>query len=331
MTKPDVFSLPRMDDLLDQLGQSKFFSTLDLTSGYWQVKVHPDSCKKTITHQGLYEFKVMPFGLRNAPAVFQRLMQCVLAGLNPPEGPDFVSVYLDDVIVFSRTLDDHLHHLSLVIECLAKAGLKLKPSKCHFISPKVQYLGHLLTPEGIRPNPDRVAAVRDYPTPSSVKGVRQFLGLASYYRRFVKNFSRVAQLLHNLTQKGAAFAWSQECEEAFLQLKQRLIQSPILMYPNFDQDFTLETDASAMGLGAVLSQRAEDGKVHPVAYASRSLSPQEKRYAITELEMLAVVWAVSHFHAYLYGHDVHVFKLSWRHLAQVVNTLGGGAKFLVAV
>lgn len=229
VTKPDVFPLPRMDDLLDQLGRSKFFSTLDLAHGYWQVKMHPDSCEKTAftTHQGLYEFRVMPFGLRNAPAVFQRLMQCVLAGLNPAEGPDFVSVYLDDVIVFSRTLEDHLHHLSLVIDRLAKAGLKLKPSKCHFISQRVQYLGHLLTPEGIRPNPDRVAAVRDYPAPTSVKGVRQFLGLASYYRRFVKNFARTAQPLHNLTQKGAHFHWSPECEEAFLQLKQRLSTSHV--------------------------------------------------------------------------------------------------------
>ena len=178
VTKPDVFPLPRMDDLLDQLGQFKFFSTLDLASGYWQVKMHPDSREKTafITHQGLYELKVMPFGLRNAPAVFQRLMQCVLAGVNPPEGPDFVSVYLDDVIVFSRTLDDHLDHLSLVIDRLAKAGLKLKPSKCHFISKKVQFLGHLLTPDGIRPNPDHVAAVRDYSAPTSVKEARQFLG-----------------------------------------------------------------------------------------------------------------------------------------------------------
>ena len=154
LMKPDVFPLPRMDDLLDQLGQSKFFSTLDLASGYWQVKVHPDSREKTafITHQGLYEFKVMPFGLRNAPAVFQRLMQCVLSGLNPPEGPDFVSVYLDDIIVFSRTLDDHLCHLSLVIHRLARAGLKLKPSKCHFICPKVQYLGHLHKCPGLPQN-----------------------------------------------------------------------------------------------------------------------------------------------------------------------------------
>ena len=168
-------------------------------------------------------------------------------------------------------------------------------------------MGHLLTPEGIHPNPDHVAAVHDYLTPTSVKEVRQFLGLASYYRWFVKIFARIGQPLHNLTQKGAAFIWSPECEEAFIQLKRRLIESPILMYPNFDQDFTLETDASTMGLGSVLSQQAEDGKIHPVAYASRSLSPQERRYAITELETLAVVWAVSHFHAYLYGHDVHVF------------------------
>ena len=168
-------------------------------------------------------------------------MQRVLAGLNPPAGPDFVSVYLDDVIVFSRTLDDHLQHLSLVINRLSQAGLKLKPSKCHFISQEVQYLGHILTPQGMQPNPDRIAAVRDYPVPKSVREVRQFLGLASYYRRFIKGFAKTAQPLH------------------------------------------------------------------PVAYASRSLSPQEKRYAITELETLAVVWAVSHFHAYLYGHDVQVF------------------------
>ena len=160
--------------------------------------------------------------------------------------------------MFSRTLDDHLHHLSLIIDRLAKAGLKLNPSKCPFISQKVQYLGHLLTPDGIRPNPDRVAAVRDYPAPTSVKGVRQFLGLASYYRRFVKNFARIAQPLHNLTQKGTPFHWSRECGEAFLLLKQRLTESQILMYPDFNRDFILETDASAMGLGAVLSQRAED-------------------------------------------------------------------------
>ena len=160
----------------------------------------------------------------------------VLAGLNPPERPDFVSVYLNDVIVFSRTLEDHLHHLSLVIDRLAGADLKLKPCKCHFISQRVQYLGHLLTPEGIHPNLDHTAAVR---TPTSVKGVTQFLGLASYYRWFVKNFARIAQSLHALTQKGASFYLSLQCKETFCLLKQNLIESPILMYPDFHRQFIL--------------------------------------------------------------------------------------------
>ena len=147
-------------------------------------------------------------------------------------------VYLDDVIVFSRTLDNHLHHLSLMIEQLTKAGFKLKPSKCHFICQEVQYLGHLLALEGIRPNPDCIAAVQDYLVPKCVKEVRQFLGLVSYYRRFMKDFAKTAQLLHSLTQKGTPFCWSSECERAF-QLRQKFIELPILMYPDFDKDLCL--------------------------------------------------------------------------------------------
>ena len=309
VTKTDLFPLPRIDDLLDQLGRAKFFSTLDLAAGYWQVQVHPDSREKTafITHQGLYEFTVMPFGLKNAPAVFQRLMQRVLMGLNPDQGPDFVSVYLDDILVFSETFEKHLEHLQQVIERLTVAGLKLKPSKCHFICQKVEYLGHLITPSGIHPNPNRVKAVREFPVPQSVREVRQFLGVASYYRRFIRGFAKTAQPLHALTQKGAPFEWTQSCQNAFEELKSHLTESPLLAYPDFDKSFILETDASVKGLGAVLSQVQADGRPHPVAYASRALSPQEKHYAVTELESLAVVWAVNHFHAYLYGHDVVVF------------------------
>ena len=305
VTKADMFPLPRIDDLLDQLGESRFFSTLDLASGYWQVQVHQDSVEKTafVTHQGLYEFQVMPFGLKNAPVVFQRLMQQVLRGLNPEEGLPIVSVYLDDVLVFSRTFEDHVTHLKLVIERLQDAGLKLKPSKCHFICQSVEYLGHLITPDGIRPNPQRVSAVSSFPAPTSVHEVRQFLGLTSYYRRFIKNLTKIAQPLHVLTRKGAQFEWSDGCETVTL-----LISAPVLCYPNFDKGFKLETDASIKGLGAVLAQDQPDGKAHPVAYASRALSPQERNYSITELEMLAVVWAVSHFRAYLYGHDVVVFS-----------------------
>ncbi len=219
-----------------------------------------------------------------------------------------VSVYLDDILVFSRTFDDHVRHLQLVIERLQSAGLKLKPSKCHFICQTVEYLGHLITPEGIKPNPQRVSAVKEFPRPKSVHEVRQFLGLTSYYRRFVKSFARTAQPLHALTRKGALFEWSENCETAFCFLKQLLLPAPILCYPNFEKPFRLETDASIKGLGTVLSQEQLDGKYHPVAYASRALSPQERNYSITELETLAVVWSVSHFKAYLYGHEVTVYS-----------------------
>ena len=228
-------------------------------------------------------------------------------GLNPDQGPDFVSVYLDDILVFSETFEKHLEHLQQVIERLTVAGLKLKPSKCHFICQKVEYLGHLITPSGIHPNPNRVKAVREFPVPQSVREVRQFLGVASYYRRFIRGFAKTAQPLHALTQKGAPFEWTQSCQNAFEELKSHLTESPLLAYPDFDKSFILETDASVKGLGAVLSQVQADGRPHPVAYASRALSPQEKHYAVTELESLAVVWAVNHFHAYLYGHDVVVF------------------------
>lgn len=296
MSKADTFPLPRIDDLLDQLGKSKYFTTLDMASGYWQIRVHPDSQEKTafVTPQGLYEFRVMPFGLCNAPAVFQRLMQQVLQGLNPPEGPDFVSVYLDNVLIFSETLDEHLEHLELVISRVEGAGMKLKPSKCQFVRQEVEYLGHIITPEGLKANPKLVDAVNQFLSPKDVHGVRRFLGMASYYRRFIRHFAKLAEPLHHLTGKDVPFQWTPACQEAFDALKAKLTVAPVLAYPAFDQDFVLETDASIHGLGAVLSQ-CFDGKSHPVAYASRALSRAEKNYSITELETLAVVWAVNHF------------------------------------
>lgn len=309
VTRADTFPLPRIDDLLDQLGNSRYFSTLDLASGYWQIRVHPDSQEKTafVTPQGLYEFRVMPFGLTNAPAVFQRLMQRVLMGLNPSDGEDFVAVYIDDVLVFSHTLEEHLEHLRRVIDRLQQAGLKLKPTKCHFVREEVEYLGHLITPQGLKLNPKLVEAVREFPAPQNLKQLRQFLGLSSYYRRFIPKFAKVAQPLHRLTKKDTAFEWDAACQEAFETLKRKLTKAPVLAYPSFDKDFALETDASIQGIGAVLSQQQSDGRLHPVAYASRALSPAESRYSITELETLAVVWAITYFHSYLYGHSVTVY------------------------
>jgi len=325
--KADTFPLPRMDDILDQLGGCKYFSTLDLKSGYWQIRVHPDSQEKTafITHQGLYEFRVMPFGLMNAPAVFQRLMQQVLMGLNPKNGPDWVAVYLDDILVFSRTLEEHKDHLKQVFKRLGEVGLKLNPKKCSFACQQVEYLGHVITVDGLKPNPDRIEAVKKFRVPQDLTTIRQFLGLASFYRRFVPNFARIANPLHELTRKGVTFEWTAACQASFEQLKSKLVEAPVLAYPNFEKGFTLETDASAHGLGAILSQLQEDGKHHPVAYASRALSPQEKKYGITELETLAVVWAMSHFHCYLYGHDVTVLT-DHSAVKAVLGNPGGSTK-----
>ena len=213
VTKKDTFPLPRIDDLLDQPGRAKYFSTLDLASGFWQIRVHPDSVEKTAftVPQGLYEFNVMPFGLCNAPSVFQRLMQQVLMGLNPLDSPDFVSVYIDDVLVFSETLNDHMEHLQKVITRIQSVGLKLKPAKCHFACREVKYLGHLITPSGLKPSEELVASVREFPRPRNLKELRRFLGLTSYYLKFIQGFAKLAQPLHHLTKKDVEFRWSSEC------------------------------------------------------------------------------------------------------------------------
>ena len=203
-------------------------------------------------------------------------------------------------------MDEHLEHLELVISRVEGAGMKLKPSKCQFVRQEVEYLGHIITPEGLKANPKLVDAVNQFLPPKDVHGVRRFLGMASYYRRFIRHFAKLAEPLHHLTGKDVPFQWTPACQEAFDALKAKLTVAPVLAYPAFDQDFVLETDASIHGLGAVLSQ-CFDGKSHPVAYASRALSRAEKNYSITELETLAVVWAVNHFRHCLYGRAVTVY------------------------
>ena len=194
----------------------------------------------------------------------------------------------------------------MVFNCLKKAGLKLNPEKCRILCEEVEYLGHSITPCGLRPNNHNIDAVKDFPVPMNLKQLRQFLGLTSHYRRFVPNYAKIAFPLHALTRKGALFQWTANCEVAFETLKTRLVTAPLLCYPDFDKDFVLETDASKQGLGAILSQYQVDHKLHPVAYASRSISSTEANYAITDLETLAVVWAVTHFRYYLYGHKVTI-------------------------
>ena len=282
VTKLDSYPLPRIDDLLDQLAQTRYFTSLDLASGYWQIRVHQDSVPKTafITPQGLYEFRVMPFGLTNAPSTFQRLMQELLAGLNPPGGDAFVSVYIDDVLIYSRTMEDHLAHLRAVLGRLQEAGLKLKPAKCRFMCKEVEFLGHCITPMGLKTTPQLVTAILEFRRPTNARQTRQFLGLCSFYRRFIESFARIARPLHQLTKMGTTFHWTPECQAAFNTLKTKLCETPVLAYPAFDKDFVLETDASIDGIGAVLSQVQQDGCLHPVAFASRSLSSSERNYGI---------------------------------------------------
>ena len=194
-----------------------------------------------------------------------------------------------------------------MIQKLQDAGLKLKPSKCQFVRKEVEYLGHVLTPDGLKTNLKLVESVANYPKPQNSTEVKQFLGLSSYYRRFIKEFSAIAQPLTALTRSGVAFDWTKECQTAFDRLKRSLITAPVLCYPSFDSPFVLETDASIKGIGAILSQVQKDDHRHPVAYASRSLTAAERNYGITELETLAVVWAITHFHSYLYGQEVTVY------------------------
>ena len=297
LCEPDVYPLPLIDDILDALSGATIFSTLDLASGYWQIPLSKESIPKTafITTTGLYEFVVMPFGLCNAPATFQRLMNEVLRGL------PFCRVYLDDIIVFSRDATEHAHHLAAVFERLRKASLHLKLSKCAFGRSSLRYLGHIVSRDGIQPLDDKVADVRDRAPPKNVQDVQSFLGLAGYYRRFIRDYARVVEPLLALTRADTPFTWSNDCQAAFDTVKARLTERPILAFPDFNRPFTLFTDASSVALGAVLSQQGHDGQEHPVAYASKSLTSAERNYSATERECLAIVWAVGKFEIYLSG------------------------------
>ena len=302
-TVRDAQPLPRTDDVLEALGGACWFSCLDLASGYWQVPVAERDRTKTafVTHRGQFQWSVMPFGLTNGPATFQRLMNLALDGLTWT----YCLVYLDDVIIWSATFEDHLHRLRQVFEKIRMAKLKLKPSKCQFLKTQVKFLGHVVSSQGIKTDPEKVESVKTWPTPADVKELQGFLGLASYYRRFISDFSIIAEPLNKLCRKGVPFHWLQEQQSAFEELKHRLTSAPVLAYPDFSPgvgSFILDTDASQqLGLGAVLSQSQQDGTERVIAYASRSLNDHEKNYCTTRLEMLALVTYVDYFRYYLLG------------------------------
>ncbi|XP_063809856.1 uncharacterized protein LOC135028570 [Pseudophryne corroboree] len=301
VTHKDAYPLPRIEESLTALKTATYFSTLDLTSGYWQIPMAVEDREKTAftTPMGLFEFDRMPFGLCNAPATFQRVMEHCLGHRNF----EMVLLYLDDVIIYSRSYEEHLQHLDEVFAQLTKCGLKLKPSKCHLLKPKVQYLGHIVSAEGVKPEPEKIRVVRDWPVPRTVKDVRSFLGFVGYYRRFIENFAKVATPLNELLrgksgqeQRSASrVKWTEAQQTSFDQLKASLIEAPLLAYPDYGRPFKLYTDASHRGLGAVLSQE-QDGRERVIAYASRGLKTTERNcenYSAFKLELLALVWAVT--------------------------------------
>lgn len=297
-TRRDAYPLPRIDDSLQALSGSQWFSTIDLLSGYWQVGIAEKDKEKTafITQKGLFEFNVMPFGLCNAPATFQRLMDLTLAGMLWTE----CLVYLDDVIIFGRTFEEHLRNLGSVLERLRGVNLKAKPSKCAFFQKQVLYLGHIVSSEGVSTDPSKTEKVAAWPTPGNVQELSKFLGLASYYRRFINKFAEIAKPLHRLTERGRQFKWTTECDTAFVKLKLQLCSSPTLTFPDFSLPFILDTDASQFGIGAILSQE-QHGEEKVIAYASRTLSKAERRYSVTRKELLAVVTYIHYFRQFLLG------------------------------
>ncbi|KAL5020808.1 hypothetical protein ScPMuIL_002107, partial [Solemya velum] len=300
VTKVDAYPLPRIDDTIDVLSGSQYFSTLDLASGFWQMGLSEKAKEKTAftTGYGLYHFNVLPFGLCNAPSSFERLMERVLSGLHWK----ICLIYIDDIIIYSQTFDQHMDRIQQVLDCLHEAGLKLKPQKCHLFKTEVLYLGFIVSNAGVKTDPDKIERIRSWPTPCNITDVRSFLGLCCYYRKFVDNFSDIAVPLYNLTKKNTRFHWDKQCQEAFNTLKVALQESVILQYPQFDQPFILDTDSSDHSSGAILSQLHE-GEEKVISYYSTTHSAPERKYSVTRKELLAVIKAIKHFRHYLYGRE----------------------------
>lgn len=298
LTVPDPYPMPRSEELIEELARARYITTLDLAKGYWQVPVAEASQEKTafVTSFGKYQFRRMPFGLTGAPATFQRMMDTLLEDL-----PQTV-VYIDDVAVHSVEWEDHLKQVDATLDRIEKAGLTLKPTKCHMGFFDCEYLGHKVGGGLIRPGAAKIQAIRDFVVPKRKKDVRSFLGLASYYRRYVPGFATIAAPLSDLTRTSEPdkTQWTSQTQEAFQKLKDALTSAPVLRGVDFSKEFTLQTDASNVGIGAVLSQQWESGD-QPVAFFSRKLIPRERNWAAMDKECLAIVEGIRHFAFYLTG------------------------------
>ena len=303
ITVKNRYPLPKVEELMDRLHGARYFTKIDLYSGYHQIRVRESDIQKTafVTRYGAFEYLVMPFGLCNAPATFQRMMNTILR-----DGLDrFVLVFLDDILIYSRTKEEHEKHIRAVLDRLRSEKFFGRIKKCDFYQSEVEYLGFDVGAYGVKPSLSKVKAVAEWPTPTSVKDVRSFLGLASFYRKFISHFSEIAAPLTDLTKKGRAEIWSPEVwtekeESAFRQLKAAMVTAPVLQLPDFDREFTVTTDASEVSVGAILQQDFGQG-LQPICYDSRKLNPAECRYSAYERELLGIIWAVGKWRHYLAG------------------------------
>lgn len=294
----DRFPLPRIDDILDSLGRTKYFSVLDLYSGFWQIELTEDSRDITSfsTNDGSFRWKVLPFGLSVSPSSFSRMMQLAFAGITPEQS----FLYMDEMIVLGCSEKHHLSNLKKIFEVCRKYNLKLNPMKCNFFKPEILFLGHRCTKEGVLPDDRKIDVMRRYPTPTNKDETRRFVAFANYYRKFIKNFAEQARPLNRLTRKKVEFNWTKECELAFQTLRNNLSSPPILQYPNFSQPFYLTVDASKYACGAVLSQYV-NGHDLPISFASKSFNKAESNKFTIERELLAIHFAITHYRSYLYG------------------------------
>lgn len=318
ITISDKFPIPNIDEILDKMGRAMYFSTLDLAKGFHQIEVHPEDIPKTAfsTSSGHYEWLRMPFGLCNAPATFQRLMNQVLA----EHIGKICFVYLDDIIIFSTSLQEHVQSLEKIFKSLRDANLKVQLDKSEFLKHETEYLGHIISDKGVRPNPNKTEAIKRYNIPKTQKQIRQFLGLCGFFRKFICGFSQIARPMTKYLKLNSKININDpHYINAFEKLKILLTSDPILAYPDFNKEFVLTTDASNQALGAVLSQNG-----HPICYASRTLNEHEINYATFEKELLAIVWATKYFRCFLFGRKFKIRcdqrSLQWLHNTKDPNS-----------
>ena len=302
LTKPDSFPMPRIDDCIDRIGQAQYVTRLDLLKGFYQIDLTPDAREISafVTPDGLFQYKVMPFGMRNGPATFQRLMTQVISGLKKTD------VYIDDLVISGATWPEHLEHLSSLFDRLADANLTVNLDKCEFAQATVTFLGHVVGQGQILPLKAKVEAIEKFPPPDGKKALMRFLGMAGFYRKFCRNFSPVVAPLTDLLRKGAKFKWSDTCQAAFDKVKAMLSHSPVLAAPDFSKPFCIAVDSCDIGTGSVLTQQDDAGIDHPVCFFSKKFNTHQRNYSTIEKEALGLILALQHFEAYVDSSSVPV-------------------------